>query len=500
MRFTERVSRTDGLLVLCALFAVLLVLGALRSIGWSFSSVVDDPVPEWVAPSGYVLLFALCGLLLYAVRTPERSTYLLGASAALGVFPQIPKLSFFQDITHVALLLFLIAHWKTLLFRCNVRQMSDPRIKWYRVFFVICTLSVIANFLQRGDVWQLKVGMSGLVLQGLILMALYVCSISSERELASQMLRGLLDAALIGCLLGAATIVLLLIVPYSAGLKGDGQDTCWGLCYHDRLKLMFDGPGIASVYFVVVMNFGIYALSDRNELIAGWARGEWARRSLYFLVLMSPWLIVASGSRIGRIGLALSVLVGILSRPVRRVSLILLPPALVALGLAADFQSFPSSIRYAFALVSQNSDDIAAVEKLRLQDRFFQPEQRAYLMAAASLAFQEWPLLNKAIGMGYGVSGFSESTYPSPHNQLMKLVTEIGVLGFVAYLMFWFKSFSRIFSANMLHRCPAVWVIGVNLIAICGLSVVYEIGNRGFVLTFLLLAFSMQHYCDESKT
>jgi hypothetical protein len=323
---------------------------------------------------------------------------------------------------------------------------------------------------------------------------------SSERELASQMLRGLLDAAQICCLLGVATIVLLLIVPYSAGVHGDGQDTYWGLGYYDRLKLMFDGPGIASVYFVVVMNFGIYALSDRNELIAGWARGEWVRRSLYFLVLVSPWLIVASGSRIGRITLALSVLVGCLSRPVRRASLILLPSAIVALALAADFQSFPSSIRYASGLVSQNFDDTATMEKLRLKDRFFEPEERVDLAASALLAFRESPLLNKAIGMGYGVSGFRESTYSSPHNELMNLVTEVGVPGFLAYIVFWFKSFSRIFTANMLNRCPAALVIGLNLIAICGLSVVYEMKTRGFVLTFLLLAFSMQHFCNESQT
>lgn len=447
---------------------------------------------------GYALLLVLGALFVWAVQAPERATYLLGGSAALGVFPAIPKLPFLQDVTHAVLILFLLANWRSLRAWRDNRTQVDPRLAAYLAFLLLAVVSVAVNFLQRGDVWQLRVGLSGLVLLGILVMALCVMVVSSAPTVFNQLRKGFLDSAQIATAFGCVALVLLFVTPYSTGLAGDGRDTLWGLAYFDRLKLMFDGPGVAAIYFVGAMSFAVHALSEQGGAIRNSARAR-----LLFLVHASPWLIVATGSRVGRIALVVLILTGLSWKSVRSVSLVALPTTFAALLVALDFQSLPSAVKFHLGYVFPEFFDASALEKLRLDDRFLALEERGDLLRQAIPAVGEAPLLNQVIGMGYGVSGHSSSLYPSPHNQFIGLIVQVGVLGFASYFLFWRTCSWRVLSSAWRFSSSGVgasWAFCVSLISIFGLAVAYQVETKGWVLVLLLMMFNWDGASSERSS
>jgi hypothetical protein len=479
-------SGVDSLLVLCGLFAVFLVLGVLRSMGWSLT--VGEGISGGVTWVAYALLLVLCALFIWAVQAPERATYLLGGSAAFGVFPAVPKLPFLQDVTHVMLILFLVSNWRYLRLWREIWTPVDPRLAGYLVFLLVAVVSVAVNFLQRGDVWQLKVGLSGLLLLGIFLMVLCVMVVSPAPTIFKQLRNGFLDSAQIAAAFGCVALVLLVVTPYSTGLTGDGQDTLWGFGYFDRLKLMFDGPGIAAIFFVGAMSFALHALIEHDSAISAWSRAR-----LLFLVMASPWLIVATGSRVGKIALVILILTMLLSKSGRRAWLIVLPTTFAALLIALDFQSFPSALKFNLGHIYPEFSDINDLNNLRLADRFFALEQRGELMSHAIFELRKASFLNQMFGMGYGVSGYSASLYPAPHNQFLGLVVEVGVLGFVSFFLFWLacsRSFLTAVRGCGSFEVGESWAFGISLISIFGLAFAYEIETKGWVLIVLLMIFN----------
>jgi len=497
-RVVEHGSGADSLLVLCGLFAVFVALGVLRSRGWSLTSTVGEGVFGGVALVGYVLLLALGALFVWAVQAPERATYLLGGSAALGVFPAIPKLPFLQDVTHALLVLFVVANWRSLRAWREIRMQLDARLVSCLVFLLVAVVSVVVNFLQRGDVWQLKVGLSGLLLLGIFFLVLCIMVVSPAPTVFNQLRKGFLDSAQIAAASGCVALVLLLVAPYSTGLAGDGQDTLGGLAYFDRLKLMFDGPGIAAIYFVCAMSFAVHALSEHSSAIRNSARAR-----LLFLVHASPWLIVATGSRVGKIALVVLILTGLSWKSVRSVSLIALPTTFAALLIALDFQSLPSAVKFHLGYVFPEFFDASTLEKLRLGDRFLALEERGDLLYQAIPAVGEAPLLNQVIGMGYGVSGYSSSLYPSPHNQFIGLIVQVGVLGFASYFLFWLTCSWRVLSSAWRFSSSGVgasWAFCVSLISIFGFAVSYQAEKKGWVLLLLLMMFNWAGASSEKSS
>jgi hypothetical protein len=81
-----------------------------------------------------VLLFAMFSILGWIAQSAARATYMLGGSVALGLFPMIPKLHFLQDVTHMALMIFLIANWRNLHRWFGVCLAGDLQIKAHALF------------------------------------------------------------------------------------------------------------------------------------------------------------------------------------------------------------------------------------------------------------------------------------------------------------------------------------------------------------------------------
>lgn len=247
-------------------------------------------------------------------------------------------------------------------------------------------------------------------------------------------------------------------------------------------------PGLTAIYFVVSMTFAIHEISKEDRDIS-----NISRFSLLFILYVSPWIVAATGSRVGRISLVVLVVAGLLWKPVRRATLIMFPSSFAATLLMLDFQSFPSAVKFIIGHILPDHSIVQQMEGLRLTGRFFDAEERGELFRHAISMMVEAPLINQLFGMGYGVSGYSSSPYPRPHNQFLGMIVEIGIFGSIALALFWFVCGWRIFFAVprlTWSDKSALWVFFVSLIAIFGLAISYQITTKGLVLVFLFLMFS----------
>lgn len=445
----------------------------------------------------YGSLLVIGTLSVWTARNPHRASYFLGASVALGVLPEIPKLPFLRDVTHLALIVFVVAHWRGLEKSLRLRALADQRFRVYALFFFVASVSVWVNFLLRGDIWQLKVGGAGLLILGLLFIAIFEILVSQDPSIFAQLYRGVLDSATIAAMIGGIAIILLVVTPFSMGGGGDGRDTIWGLGYNDRLALMFDGPGVAGSYFVVAMAVGIHELSRDSG-----AMKKWKKNGLLLLVNLSPWLTVATGSRVGKIALVVLVLSGLLCKPVRRATLMVIPSALAAILVSLDFQSLPNAIQFSLGKIFPDSIDMRTLEKQRLGERFWQPEQREELLRDSIQVIREAPVVNQLIGMGYGVAGYRTSPYGEPHNQFVGTVVEVGIFGFLSLGSFALNCIWQAFAflRNLaLPQKSSAWAFSVSLISILGLAISYQITTKGIVLILLLLMLSWSSM-GESKS
>jgi hypothetical protein len=239
------------------------------------------------------------------------------------------------------------------------------------------------------------------------------------------------------------------------------------------------------------MSFAIYAVSEHGDAVKAWRK-----KGLWFLIQIAPWLVMASGSRVAKIALVVLILSGLFCRPFRKAVAIALPSFSAAMWVGLDFQSFSSAVWYKLGHVFPSSFDARNWESMRLGRSFFEHGERGVLMHHAHEEFSALPLLNQIVGLGYGVSGYSASPYPSPHNQIGDLLVETGFFGLGAYLVLWIACCSSAFAQSLKEKGRALivmWPIFVGLISIAGLSISYETGARGIVIVFFLMLVSWVH-------
>lgn len=497
-------NEAHNMYVLCWLFVVTLACAVLRSVG-----TFDAPL-DWQNPTDSALATSLVigiGLpALWIAQSPGRAGYFLGASPALGVFPSLSHVPFFQEFTHLMLLTAAVAYWRAGQRRPTSATVTAP-VLLYAIFAALSIASVLLNYFMHESVWQLKVGISGLF--AVVTFAWLLVGISSlsphGRPPANDILKGFLHASIGATLLGVVAVFLLFVTPYSSGTNTIGNNTIYGLGYYDRMQLLFEGPSFAGMYFVIVAGLAMYAMS-RNIGVKRWL--------LIVILQLAPWLIMASGSRVARISLVLVLLTGLLAPTLRRTTLFLLPSAAIALLVAVNFQSLPSAVMYSLKKVdlasmqhglevrlpyldSRLATSVPAsglsADELRLlsiKGRFFVDHERTALLKDSIDFFFSSSSLVQWIGNGYGVAGFRESVIPSPHQQPLDLLIEVGVLGFVIYYLFLLSSLAVLLRAktkDWMAQKPLHYMLAILFISIGGLSLAYETGTRGITLVVIAL-------------
>lgn len=506
---TDSDGEAHRLYVLCWFFGVALTCAVLRSVG-SFDAALSG---QNLLGSALTIAVAVAiGLpALWIMQSPGRAGYFLGASPALGIFPLFPHMPFLYEFTHLMLFTAAVAFWRGGIRHHATAAWAAPVIL-YVLFAVLSVISVLLNYYLHESVWQLKVGISALfavlafawLLVGMTRLGSYAPSPADE------ILRGFLHASIGATLIGIVAVVLLFVTPYSVGTNTIGNNTIYGLGYFDRMQLLFEGPSFAGMYFIVVTGLTIYAMS-RNIGVKRWL--------LIVLLQLSPWLIMASGSRVARMSLVLVLLTGLLAPTLRRSALIILPSAAIALLMAINFQSLPDAVMYNVATFFPTSGLSADnLSKMSVEGRFFVDHERTALLKDSIDFFFSSSPLAQWIGNGYGVAGFRESAIPSPHQQPLDVLIEVGVLGFVTYYLFMFSCLAVLLRAKTKDwtvKKPLHYMLAVLFVSIGGLSLAYETGTRGItiVVIALLLASSIHRtpgratachpdleYCDDGQS
>ncbi len=95
------------------LFTTFLGITILRGFGLTEllpASGINDS--EKIVLNGVFIV--LIGMqLIWVVASPSRAAYFLGVSPALGVFPELPHLLFLREVTHLMVLVEVVALWRT---------------------------------------------------------------------------------------------------------------------------------------------------------------------------------------------------------------------------------------------------------------------------------------------------------------------------------------------------------------------------------------------------
>jgi hypothetical protein len=493
--------KTDGL-VLCCTTLIVLAFNVLSSFRWA-TELLATFAMDWFLLVLWVPLLVLFFFALWVVQTPVRAAYWVGASVMLGVMPTIPHLVFLTEFEHVALFLFVAANWRNYSIKHFWQALSDAKLTTYSLFMLIAISSVAINFALVGDIWQLKVGLGQLILYFIFFIASAQVIILKEPKIFHQLLFGFLDSLCIITVLGVLVTVMILTLPYSQGPDGDGRYTLFGLGYFDRLKLFFDGPGVSGCYFVIGMAIAFYVLSIRDGVLR-----FTNRRALLLAIQVIPWLVIASGSRTAKLAMVAIIVIGLCTKFTRMVAVTSLPSSLLALLIGLDSQSLLMAVRFwtnYFLPDFQFFDSEHAPHGVTvgvLEGRFFEFGERAVLLMETVAALSSMPWVQNILGMGLGVAGYSASPYPSPHNLILDMVVEVGLLGAMSYFVFWGMCWlgCRGLPGNSDQLNQFRRSLFAGMIALAGLFTGYDASQRGITLFFLLLLISYVHELKRSAS
>lgn len=482
--------------VLGYLFLLFTGFAALRSAG-----LAENTLVTWFDSSVRYMLYGVFVFLLgtpviWMLASPARATYFLGASPALGMFPDLPHLPFLREVTHLMVFVAVLALWRA---RGKVAAMSwrsDKRLLFYSCFWAVAATGVVLNYALYGSLWQLKLGVSELLTTAAfgILLGLYQEQPAAGGMAFNEMLDGFVHSALIAAGIGLIVVVTLFFTPYSAGTSGLGNDTIFGLGYFDRMQLLFPGPVHAGMYFVSAMGLVIYQVVTKAKV---------PRILLLAFLQVVPWLIMASGGRTARIALVLSLVVCLVERRSRTITLYVLPSSLIALAIGIWFQSLPNAVMYFWSqvqLVFPASIGLIGVEmlkpeeilKLSMHGRYFEDLERSQLIRTAIEFFWNSPTLQQMLGNGLGTSGYRESSFPSPHLTFLNVMMEIGLAGVSFYCAFMYRVAAGVYkvkkTANEVFELPSIILLAC-FACLMLFSLTYEISSRGATLVMVAMLF-----------
>lgn len=457
-------------------------------------------------PVGVSLLFM--GLLSLPVflawRSPARLWWLLGASVTIGLLPAIPLMPYLRDASHLIFLVIAVRGVVAGPLLGGGMSGSLP-MRIYVVFVGACAISVgLAQLWGTAGRWELKVGIAEMVVLLSVTVSVYsMLGSDSERE---RLLDRLLDGFVWATLAQVAIMLVAVYLAFASPLV-PGNDTLAGLGYWDRVKSTFSNPDQAGVFFATAIPLLVLWANRRADL-ASW---RWA--SIY--LQLAPWMIMASGSRTGKIAMVIALLAALLPAGSRRQVLRAVPSFVLAGYVGLMYQSFPfavdalvfqaadlgdrlSTVLSAHGLPLANSVDqiadrlhaVAAVDAnqvagMSFRGRYFQ-DSRWDMMARTWNYFVAEPTLQQLFGNGAGIGGYRMSGYPSSHN-LLDLMIEVGLfgtavlVGFFSVLIFRLLSLARQVSVNRATATAAILLLGALLACAAGCAT-YRADRWGFVM------------------
>ncbi len=480
--------------LLVGLVLVAVLWGAVRS---SFSEAgVDDAGVAHTVPVTVSVIFMLAFAFpaLRFIGSLDRLVWLLGASATIGLLPNVPLIPFAREGVHLALLaaaVGMVYRWV----RLGAGIRASLPLGLYFAYLGICAVSILVSQLTgAAGLWELKVGVAVLILYGafgLVIAGLTMDWAPALKSPVVSLLDGFAWAAIAQLAVAPVAIALAIGSPLVSG-----NDTLHGLGYWDRVKVTFSGPDQAGVFFAASIPLLIWWASRQSKRAT--------RMAAMIYLQMAPWFLIASGSRTGRIAVLVVVGACLLRRSFRPWMLRLLPSLLAAFLVGFFYQSFPAALRDfwwavndAFQLLTGGSPGARPSTGLSLQGRFFLDSERWRLMIESWEFFLAAPFRHQLFGFGIGVGGYRLASYPTAHNSF-DLVIETGLVGagfvaaFTTVLVFRLARIARLATNGEQHPDVAFAVL-IGLIAASFGGATYEVQTWGFVMVIYAMAISVTH-------
>ena len=484
-------------------------LAYLKSLDQTTEINVNQENFKYLKSVNTILLIFIAIPLIWVVRLPTRCLYLLGASPALGVFPEINFFPFIKEFTHLVMfitLYSLVQQGKNYFLEIN------KRTKIFFSLWLFSAFSVLLNYALYSDAWQLKVGISDLVLFAVFCgLLLFLDNKIIESKLALEiLLRGFLHSIILISIVGIAITIVIAQIPYiyndpssgivMKGANGIGNYTIYGLGYFNRLTLLFPGPVYAGVFFCLGTALTIYHLSLKDQIKN--------TRILVIIILQAfPWLIMASGSRTAKILLIITLLILCTNRRYRIYILYMMPSVVAALYISFWFNSLPNAINTLISILNDYitiwsnganatffGDDLKKTEDLMwmsMKGNFLEDPIRMELIADTKNFFIDSPMVNKVIGIGLGASGYSLSDFPSPHQVFPAILIEIGIVGLVIFLYAIWQLIISLLQVNSCDKNNYDKKILLLLFCLCLFlfSFTYNITEWGCTILIVLLVY-----------
>ncbi|MFT4276112.1 MAG: hypothetical protein QM576_07110 [Rhodopseudomonas sp.] len=205
--------------------------GKLLLVGWLFAAAVawcflrshydnwgKDGVGDTAVPVGLraVVALALLAPVTLLIGKDSRLAWLTGLSVSLGTLPSLPLFPFLRDYTHLVILVWLLASWRSLWLRISLQRM--PLFVFIFIgYTAVCAISAVVNFAIFHNTWQIKVGAAYLILFGAFAAMLYV--LAAEPDKAEARLDNLLDGFIWGgggqVVIALVAVPLIFVFPYS---------------------------------------------------------------------------------------------------------------------------------------------------------------------------------------------------------------------------------------------------------------------------------------------
>lgn len=470
------------------------VLGSLAVVGvylvWSITRSLlveqgtgDPPIGPDRIPFEKSFLF-LVPMVLIAVavmRNRGDGVYFLVATSVLMIPPVLPHLPFIREYEHLVIWVFIISHaffWYRSYARngfgfARIRDI-DPVAIWMGLFLIQGVVSLLLNQAMSPSLLTAKLGLSELLMYGsFVVMLTWFTELTRSHLMTYRpIFLGLVFAASTAVVLG----VLGCVAIYLNGVV-PGNDTAFGFGYWDRLKATFSGPNHAGIFYAaaiaVFLHFGTMAGTARR------AAYLWALVALAAIAV----LIIATGSRSARLTALLPLAVGLIYRPYRRMTLIVLPVYAAAYYWGFHFRSLNAVFNVYMGdggLAYQN-----------IKQYFWNDPERLRQVNEAVVLMLESSVLQLWLGFGPGVGGYAQLNYPSPHLTVLDIVVEQGLIGLflasLAVLSILRRLVATVWSGKDDVQSAAVAVSSSLLVLVAG-EFVHANQSWGFLWCFFFCA------------
>lgn len=404
--------------------------------------------------------------------------WLLGFSVVVGRLPDIPGLPFITEGVDIFVLVVAVHALRNIgSLRSRIHELPHACLAIY-VFSGVLSMMVAQAFGSAGA-WELKVGISALIIYlGFYLSSVYAAFPDNGHPSVAA-LRNVLDGLVWAALLQLALSTLAVGLSFSGWVSPDNR-SLWGLGYFMRVSSLFAGPDQAAMFFVATLPILLWWLKGREP-------GRVRTLGAIYIQAM-PWFLACTGSRGARLAL-IGVVAILLLRPVsRRQAINVVPSILLSYWIAFYYQSFPDAVsdlvkvwaqRLRFSKVGQLD-----MSGSSLKGRLLEDQDRVAMLQHAWQSFVSEPWLNKLIGYGPGVSGFSSQGYPTTHSQL-QTVFDTGLLGIAVIATFIITIVYRLMR-DQKNDLSYFLVASVAALLVSGLT--YEVMMWGTSLVILSLA------------